>query len=74
VSLIAVRGKFPAYRGAGELASVANVVAMARSSPYLIALSAEQERELARRAAAYSKPWRDVVRAKGDPAGRRGAV
>jgi hypothetical protein len=27
-------------------------------------LSAEQERELARRVGAYSGPWRDVVRAK----------
>ena len=35
---------------------------MARSSPYRIELSVEQERELSRRAAAYSGPWRDVVR------------
>ena len=37
---------------------------MPRSSPYRITLSEEQERELARRAAAYAGPWRDVVRAK----------
>jgi DNA-binding CsgD family transcriptional regulator len=37
---------------------------VARSSPYRIELTAEQERELRRRAAAYSGPWRDVVRAK----------
>ena len=37
---------------------------MARSSPYRIVVSAEQERELARRASAYSGSWRDVVRAK----------
>ena len=40
---------------------------MARSSPYRIELSVEQERELSRRAAAYSGPWRDVVRAKAIP-------
>jgi transposase len=33
-------------------------------SPYLITLSDEQRRELERRAAAYSDPLRDVVRAK----------
>jgi len=33
-------------------------------SPHRIVLSSEQERELARRAAAYSGPYRDVVRAK----------
>jgi transposase len=37
---------------------------VARSSPYRIELTVEQERELSRRAAAYSGPWRDVVRAK----------
>lgn len=37
---------------------------MARSSPYRIVLDTEQERELRRRAAAYSGPWRDVVRAR----------
>jgi transposase-like protein len=37
---------------------------MPRSSPYAIALSPEQRRELTRRAGAYSGPWRDVIRAK----------
>jgi hypothetical protein len=37
---------------------------VARSSPHRIVLSDEQRRELAHRAAAYSQPWRDVVRAK----------
>jgi hypothetical protein len=37
---------------------------VARSSPYRIELTVEQERELRRRAAAYSDAWRDVVRAK----------
>jgi Winged helix-turn helix len=37
---------------------------LARSSPYLVQLTVEQERELSRRAAAYPGPWRDVVRAK----------
>jgi len=37
---------------------------VARSSPYRVALSAEQRRELERRAASYSGPWRDVARAK----------
>lgn len=37
---------------------------MPRSSPYDIVLSPAQRRELERRAAAYSDPWRDVVRAK----------
>lgn len=37
---------------------------MARTTPYRIALSAEQERELTRRASAYGGSWRDVVRAK----------
>jgi len=37
---------------------------MARTTPYRIVLSAEQERELARRASAYGGSWRDVVRAK----------
>jgi hypothetical protein len=41
-----------------------NVGVVSRSSPYRIVLSAEQERELARRARAYSGPHRDVVRAK----------
>ena len=35
-----------------------------RSTPYRIVLSPDQERELGRRAGAYSGPWRDVVRAK----------
>jgi len=37
---------------------------MARATPYWITLSCDQERELVRRANAYSGPWRDVVRAK----------
>jgi len=37
---------------------------VARSSPYRIELTVEQERELRRRAASYAGPWRDVVRAK----------
>jgi transposase len=37
---------------------------VARSTPYRIVLSSEQKRELARRAGAYSGPYRDVVRAK----------
>jgi transposase-like protein len=37
---------------------------MSRSSAYRIVLSEEQERELARRAGAYSGPYREVVRAK----------
>ena len=37
---------------------------MARATPYRITLSSDQEGELARRASAYSSPWRDVVRAK----------
>jgi len=37
---------------------------VARSSPYRIVVYGEQERELRRRAAAYSGPWRDVVRAR----------
>ena len=37
---------------------------MARSSPYRVELSTEQQRELERRAAAYSGPWREVARAK----------
>jgi transposase-like protein len=40
------------------------VGAVARSSPYRIVVNGEQERELRRRAAAYSGPWRDVVRAR----------
>jgi CRP-like cAMP-binding protein len=48
--------------GAAALTSKSGLVA--RSSPYRIALSDEQRRELERRAAAYSLPWRDVVRAK----------
>jgi DNA-binding CsgD family transcriptional regulator len=39
-------------------------MSVSRSSPYRVVLSSEQERELARRAAAYSAPHRDVVRAK----------
>jgi transposase-like protein len=38
--------------------------AVARSSPYRIVVNGEQERELRRRAAAYSGQWRDVVRAR----------
>jgi len=37
---------------------------MAGRSPYEVVLSDEQRRELERRAAAYSGPHRDVVRAK----------
>jgi len=37
---------------------------MARATPYRITLSTDQERELSRRAAAYSSAWRDVARAK----------
>src|SRR5579864_2468423 len=33
-------------------------------SPFGISLRADQQRELSRRAAAYSGPWREVVRAK----------
>jgi hypothetical protein len=40
------------------------LVLVARSSPHRIVLGDEQRRELARRAAAYSQPWRDVVRAR----------
>ena len=39
-------------------------MSVSRSSPYRVVLSSEQERELGRRAAAYSAPHRDVVRAK----------
>jgi DNA-binding MarR family transcriptional regulator len=37
---------------------------MAQSSPHRVVLSDQQRRELERRAAAYSGPYRDVVRAK----------
>jgi hypothetical protein len=37
---------------------------VARSNPHRIVLSEEQERELARRAGAYSGQWREVVCAK----------
>ncbi len=37
---------------------------MAGKSPWEVVLSAQQRRELERRAAAYSGPYRDVVRAK----------
>jgi DNA-binding CsgD family transcriptional regulator len=37
---------------------------MAQRSPHQVVLSDEQRRELQRRAAAYSGPYRDVVRAK----------
>jgi DNA-binding CsgD family transcriptional regulator len=37
---------------------------MAQRSPHRVVLSDEQRRELERRAAAYSGPYRDVVRAK----------
>jgi hypothetical protein len=37
---------------------------MPRSSPYLIKLSGQEERELLRRAAKYTLPYFEVVRAK----------
>ncbi|MGH3951851.1 MAG: helix-turn-helix domain-containing protein [Pseudonocardiaceae bacterium] len=37
---------------------------MARKSPYILELSAEQRRELEARARRYTLPYRDVVRAK----------
>jgi len=37
---------------------------MPQKSPHSVVLSEEQRRELERRAAAYSGPYRDVVRAK----------
>ena len=37
---------------------------MPQKSPHTVVLSEEQRRELERRAAAYSGPYRDVVRAK----------
>jgi DNA-binding CsgD family transcriptional regulator len=37
---------------------------MAQTSPHRVVLSDEQRRELERRAAAYSGPYREVVRAK----------
>jgi len=37
---------------------------MAQRSPHQVVLTDEQRRELERRAAAYSGPYRDVVRAK----------
>lgn len=37
---------------------------MPRSSPYAIALSSQEERELRRRAAKYTLPYFEVVRAK----------
>jgi hypothetical protein len=43
---------------AGELVGVAG------KSPHVVVLSDQQRRELERRAAAYSGPFRDVVRAK----------
>jgi hypothetical protein len=43
---------------------VSNRGVVSTPSPFRIVLSAEQERELSRRAGAYSGPWRDVVRAK----------
>ena len=46
------------------LGSGANLGAVAGKSPFEIVLSGEQRRELERRAAAYSGPHRDVVRAK----------
>src|SRR5215216_134673 len=48
----------------GLSGAAANLVVMAGKSPYEVALSDEQRRELERRAAAYSGPHRDVVRAK----------
>jgi len=46
------------------LGSGANLGAVAGKSPFEIVLGGEQRRELERRAAAYSGPHRDVVRAK----------
>lgn len=37
---------------------------MPRKSPYMLALTAEQRRELESRARRYTLPYRDVVRAK----------
>lgn len=37
---------------------------MARRSPYVIALTDEERRELEGQARAYSSPYRDVIRAK----------
>jgi DNA-binding MarR family transcriptional regulator len=37
---------------------------MAQTSPHQVVLTGEQRRELERRAAAYSGPYRDVMRAK----------
>jgi len=37
---------------------------MSTPSPFGISLSGDQQREFSRRAAAYSGPWREVVRAK----------
>ena len=37
---------------------------MARKSPYVLELSADQRRELEARARRYTSPYRDVVRAK----------
>ena len=37
---------------------------MPRKSPYVVALTAEQRRELQARARRYTLPYRDVVRAK----------
>lgn len=37
---------------------------MPRTSPYQIVLTAEEKRELTRRAGQYTAPYRDVVRAK----------
>ncbi|CAA9515043.1 MAG: hypothetical protein AVDCRST_MAG67-3043 [uncultured Solirubrobacteraceae bacterium] len=38
--------------------------AIGSTRPHPITLSRDHEREPSRRAAAYSRPWRDVVRAK----------
>jgi DNA-directed RNA polymerase specialized sigma24 family protein len=48
----------------GMSATAANLVGVAGKSPYAVVLSDVQRRELQRRAAAYSGPHRDVVRAK----------
>lgn len=52
--------KYPANPGRSGRADVE----VGRSSPYRIAVSEDQRRELERRGASYSQPWRDVVRAK----------
>jgi hypothetical protein len=58
-----LRLKYPAFGGQGRGPARRTVGVVSRSSPYRIVLSEAQERELARRAGAYSGPYRDVVRA-----------